>query len=266
MKAILITAVIAYLCFAAFAWFVSDRMIFLPPSPSYRAGQLPIVMVAAEGGSIATLHLPNPGAAVTVLYAHGNAEDLGQLAPWLEEMRRAGFAVVGFDYRGYGMSTGAPPSAVGAVHDMEAVYRWMVDTLRVPPSRIVLYGRSVGSGPATDLAARVPVGGLVLESAFVSAFRVMTRVALLPFDRFPNLRHIRRVRAPVLVIHGTDDEVIPVSHGRRLYEAVAAPKQALWVEGAHHDDVPFVGGARYWTALAAFGRQVATAPGASATP
>ena len=84
----------------------------------------------------------------------------------------AGFAVVGLDYRGYGMSTGGPPSAIGAVHDMEAVYRYVVDTLGVPPSRLVLYGRSVGSGPATDLAARVPVGGLVLESAFVSAFRV----------------------------------------------------------------------------------------------
>jgi abhydrolase domain-containing protein 17 len=266
VKAILLTAVIVYLCFAAFAWFASDRMIFLPPSPSYRAGQLPIVMVPAEGASIAALHLPDPRAAVTLLYAHGNAEDLGQLAPWLEELRRAGFGVVAFDYRGYGMSTGGPPSAAGAMHDMEAVYRWVVDTLRVPPSRVVLYGRSVGSGPATDLAARVPIGGLVLESAFVSAFRVMTKIALLPFDRFHNLRHIRRVRAPVLVIHGTDDEVIPVSHGRRLYEAAAAPKQALWVEGAHHNDVPFVGGARYWTALAAFGRQVAAASGASATP
>ena len=266
MKAIVVAFVVAYLCFAAFAWFVSDRMIFLPPSPSYRAGQLPIVMVPTDGASIAMLHLPNPQAAVTLLYAHGNAEDLGQLAPWLEEMRRAGFAVVGFDYRGYGMSTGGPPSAHGAVHDMETVYRWVVDTLRVPPSRIVLYGRSVGSGPATDLAARVPVGGIVLESAFVSAFRVMTRISLLPFDRFPNLRHIRQVRAPVLVIHGTDDEVIPLSHGRRLYEAATAPKQAFWVEGAHHNDVPLVGGARYWAALVAFGRQVAATTGAAATP
>ena len=266
MKATLLTAVIVYVCFAAFAWFVADRMIFLPPSPSYRAGQLPIVMVPTDGASIATLHVPNPRAGVTLLYAHGNAEDLGQLAPWLEELRRAGFAVVGFDYRGYGMSTGGSPSAMGAVHDMEAVYRYVVDTLHVQPSRIVLYGRSVGSGPATDLAARLPVGGLVVESAFVSAFRVLTRVSLLPFDRFPNLRHIRRVRAPVLVIHGTEDEVIPVSHGRRLYEAAAAPKQAHWIEGAHHNDLPIVGGAQYRAALVAFGRQVATSAGAPSTP
>jgi len=201
-----------------------------------------------------------------VLYAHGNAEDLGQLVPYLEELRRTGFAVLAFDYRGYGMSTGSPPSAKGATSDMEAVYRHAVKTLAIPPSRIVLYGRSVGSGPATDLASRVPIGGLVLESAFVSAFRVLTRVSLLPFDRFHNLRHIRRVRAPVLVIHGTADEVIPVSHGRLLYEAAGQPRQALWIDGAHHNDVPFVAGTRYWSTLAAFGRQVASAAGAPATP
>ena len=266
MRAVLLTAVLVYVAFAAFAWLMSDRMIFQPPSPSYRAGQLPIVMVATDGGSIATLHLPNPRAAVTVLYAHGNAEDLGQLVPYLEELRRTGFAVLAFDYRGYGMSTGSPPSAKGATSDMEAVYRHAVKTLAIPPSRIVLYGRSVGSGPATDLASRVPIGGLVLESAFVSAFRVLTRVSLLPFDRFHNLRHIRRVRAPVLVIHGTADEVIPVSHGRLLYEAAGQPRQALWIDGAHHNDVPFVAGARYWSTLAAFGRQVANATGAPATP
>jgi hypothetical protein len=266
VKAALVTVVVVYVAFAALAWLMADRMMFLPPRPSYRAGQLPIVMMPVDGDSLATLQLPNPRAAVTVLVAHGNAEDLGQLAPFLEELRRAGFAVIAFDYRGYGMSTGGPPSVAGATRDMAAVYHHAVTTLKVPPSRLVLYGRSVGSGPATDLAARVPIGGLVLESAFVSAFRVLTKVSLLPFDRFHNLRHIRRVRAPVLVIHGTADEVIPVSHGRRLYEAAVGPKVALWIEGAHHNDVSLVGGARYWSALAAFGRRIAAGSAVPTTP
>jgi fermentation-respiration switch protein FrsA (DUF1100 family) len=264
VKTLVVVALVVYVAFAAFAWLMADRMMFLPPAPSYRTARLPIVMVpSGDGGSVATLHLPNPDAALTMLYAHGNAEDLGQLVPLLEELRRAGFAVLAFDYRGYGLSTGGPPTAAGAVRDMEAVYRHATTTLGIPPSRIVLYGRSVGSGPASDLAARLPVAGLVLESAFVSAFRVMTKVSLLPFDRFPNLAHVRRVRCPVLVVHGTNDEVIPYEHGRRLYEAVRSPKQALWVEGAHHNDVALVGGDRYWAALRAFGRQVAGAP---ATP
>lgn len=264
MKTALIVVAIVYAVFAAFAWFASDRMIFLPPRPTYTAARLPVVLVRTDdGAAIATLYLPNPNATLTVLYSHGNAEDLGHLAPLLEEYRRAGFAVLAFDYRGYGASTDGPPSALGATRDMEAVYRHAVSTLGIPPSRIVLHGRSVGSGPATELAARLPVGGLVIESGFVSAFRVLTRVSLLPFDRFRNLSHLRNVRCPVLVIHGREDEVIPWSHGRRLFDAANQPKTALWVDGAHHNDLVLVAGARYWTALRAFGQRVASRP---ATP
>jgi fermentation-respiration switch protein FrsA (DUF1100 family) len=257
IRTVLLVAVLAYAALAAFAYFLSERLIFQPPPPSYRADRLPITMIPGpDGASIATLYLPNPRAALTLLYAHGNAEDLGQVAPMLEELRRHGFAVLGFDYRGYGSSTGGPTTTSGAIRDMESVYQHAVHTLGVQPSRLVLYGRSVGGGPATDLAARLPAGGLVLESTFTSAFVVMTRVPLLPFDRFPNLRHVRQVHTPVLVIHGTADAVIPVSHGRRLYEAASNPKQALWVEGAGHNDLALVAGQRYWDALTAFARMV----------
>jgi abhydrolase domain-containing protein 17 len=257
VKTGLLVALLAYAGFAAFAYFLSDRLIFQPPSPTYRAGQLPITMIpGADGGSIATLYLPNPNATLTILYAHGNAEDLGQVAPMLEELRQHGFSVLAFDYRGYGASAGGPPTASGATRDMESVYEHAVHTLGVPPARLVLYGRSVGGGPATDLAARLPIGGLVLESTFTSTFVVMTRVPLLPFDRFPSLHHIRQVHAPVLVMHGTADEAIPVSHGRRLYEAASNPKQALWVDGAGHNDLTLVAGQRYWNALAEFARTV----------
>ena len=101
----------------------------------------------------------------------------------------------------------------------------------------------MGSGPAADLASRRPVAGLILESAFTSAFRVMTRVSVLPFDRFDNLQKIKKVHCPVLVIHGTQDSVINVVHGRELFAAANEPKQALWVDGANHNDVAVVGGA-----------------------
>src|SRR5690606_30461216 len=97
------------------------------------------------------------------------------------------------------------------------------------PERIILLGRSVGAGPATQLAAREPVGGLVVESAFTSAFRVLTRVRLLPFDRFDNLKHIRHARCPVLVIHGAEDDIIPPSHGRRLFAAAPEPRAHYWI-------------------------------------
>lgn len=257
MRGLLVAVVLAYAALAAFAYFLSDRLIFQPPPASYRPGQLPITMIPGpDGDSLAALFFSNPHAALTILYAHGNAEDLGEAAPMLEEMRRRGFAVLGFDYRGYGMSTGGPPTTSGAVRDMESAYAYATHTLGVPPARLVLYGRSVGSGPATDLAARLPIGGLVLENAFTSAFVVMTRVPVLPFDRFPNVRHVRQVHSPVLVIHGTADEVIPFAHGRRLFDAAPEPKQSLWVEGAHHSDLALIAGQRYWTALTDFGRLV----------
>jgi fermentation-respiration switch protein FrsA (DUF1100 family) len=253
LKTLLVAAGLAYVSLAAFAYFAADRMIFLPPASSYSGGQLPVTLVPAEDGArIAVLHLPNPGGRFTILYGHGNAEDLGHLAPMLRELRDAGFSVLGYDYRGYGASTGGPPSAKGAYRDLAAVYRHATDDLGIPPGRIVLYGRSVGAGPATELAAREPVAGLVIESGFTSAFRVVTRVPLLPFDRFPNLRNVRRVRCPVLVIHGTDDDVIPFSHGEQLYEAAAEPKRRLWVRGAGHNDLVWVARDAYWTALHEF--------------
>jgi fermentation-respiration switch protein FrsA (DUF1100 family) len=242
-----------YFTVAVAAYFIADRLIFLPPTSSYNVEQLPIVFVPiGDDAGIATLYLHNSSAALTILYSHGNAEDLGHLAPLLQQFHRTGFSVLSYDYRGYGLSTGGPASAKGAYRDLQAVYRYAVEELGIQPDRLILLGRSVGSGPATELAARVPVGGLILESGFVSAFRVMTRIQLLPFDRFPNLRHIREVECPVLVIHGTEDEVIAPWHGQRLFDAAPDPKQLLWVEGARHNDLVNVAGAQYWHALLSF--------------
>ena len=253
MAATLLALALLYAAFAAIAHLAADRLIFPAPRPGYDARTLPVTTVAAEDGAqVAVLHLPDPAARYTVLYSHGNGEDLASALPGLEALRRAGFSVVAYDYRGYGASTGGPATARGVLRDAEAVYRHVTGPLGVDPSRLVVYGYSVGSGPSVHLAARFPVAGLVVENAFVSAFRVMTRAALLPFDRFPNLRGIRRVRVPVLVIHGVEDRVVPVWHGRELFAAAPGPKDALWVEGAGHTDVAAVAGRRYGEALRAF--------------
>ena len=136
------------------------------------------------------------------------------------------------------------------------IIRFLVETMHIQPNRIIAFGRSVGSGPAADLASRRPVAGLILESAFTSAFRVMTRVSILPFDKFDNLRKIKTVHCPVLIIHGTQDSVINASHGRELFTAANDPKQALWVQEANHNDVAFVGGTRYADSLKEFERLI----------
>lgn len=258
MKQLLLYSAILYVTVAAFAAVFADRLIFLPPRATYAADDLGIrfVPVGVED-RLAALYLPNPEASHTIIYSHGNAEDLGHLEPLLARMRDAGFSVLAYDYRGYGESTGSPPGTRAAQADLDAVFRYAIDVLGIPPSRIILFGRSVGSGPAVTLAAREPVGGLIIESAFLSAYRVITRIPLLPGDRFNNLRHLRDVACPVLVIHGTDDRVIPFWHGRRLYDSVRGPRQSLWVNGAGHNDVVHVAGDRYWRALEEFRRSLA---------
>lgn len=258
MLKLLLIAAAFYLVNALLAWLVSDRLIFLPPPASYDERQLPITRVSTDdGNAVAVLHLPNPDAKFTLLFSHGNAEDLGYLAPFLMALRDAGFAVLAYDYRGYGLSTGGPPTTAGTYRDEAAAYRHATQTLKIPPSRILLHGRSVGAGPAVELATREPVGGLIVESGFVSAYRVLTRWPLLPFDKFPNLRRMPDVRCPVLVIHGRQDEIIPFWHGERLLAAAPEPKRALWVEGAGHNDLAEVAWDQYVHALQDFARSLA---------
>lgn len=258
---VLLLGAAAYATLAIMAYMYAGRVLFQPPAPSYTGTLVPFTRVpVAEGQTVAVQYLPNPDAEFTILYSHGNAEDLGYLQPVLAEMRDAGFAVVAYDYRGYGQSSGARPTVRGAVRDAEAVYRYAVDELGIPPSRLILHGRSLGSGPTLQLATRHDAAGLVLESAFVSVLRVVTRVRLFPFDHYPNLQRIQDLRRPVLIIHGTRDGVIPTWHGRRLYDAAPEPKHALWVEGAGHNDLAMVAGADHGRALAEFAATLPTPP------
>lgn len=254
IKLILIGLAI-YAAIIVFAWLMSDHMIFLPPPASYDERSLPVTRVNTDDGNVvAVLYLPNPSARYTLLFSHGNAEDLGYLAPFLMELREAGFAVLAYDYRGYGLSSGGPPTTAGAYRDEAAVYRYATQELKILPSRIILHGRSVGSGPAVELAAREPVGGLIVESGFVSIYRVLTRWPLLAFDKFPNLNNIRHARCPVLIIHGRQDGIIPFWHGEKLFAAVPEPKRALWVDGAGHNDLTAVAWDAYVQALQDFAR------------
>jgi fermentation-respiration switch protein FrsA (DUF1100 family) len=248
---LLLAAIVAYAGVCLVAYLVSDRMIFLPPPSTYRDGSDTLRLTTEDGVEIAAVHLGHERADYTILYSHGNAEDLGLVAPVLSRFREWGFAVLAYDYRGYGTSHGSP-SERGAYADIDAAYAYLTGTLGVPAARVIAYGRSVGSGPAVDLAARRPLGGVVVESGFVTAFRVLTRVPLLPFDKFRNIDKIPRVGCPVLVMHGEEDDIVPVVHGRRLFQAAAPPKRALWVKGAGHNDFALVGGDQQARALVAF--------------
>lgn len=248
------TVAFAYIVLMLYAWLCSDRMIFLPPPATYPDGPEILKIATPDGVKLAACHLPYPSSRYTLIYFHGNAEDLGRVDPFLHELRdRLGVSVFGWDYRGYGLSGGRPGESA-TLRDAHTVLAYVTGTLGVPPERVILYGNSVGGGPAVELAASHRVGGLILRSAFTSAFRVLTHVRILPFDKFNNLGKLPRVTCPVLVIHSTADEVIPFSHGRQLYAAAPGLKYRLWVEGAGHNDLIETAGEEYWKTLEEFAR------------
>lgn len=251
---VLVFLVVAFAAASLFAYLFANSVLFQPQPPSYAPGDIPFQRVPAKGGdsSLALLHLPNEQARFTILFSHGNAEDLGDILPYLRLLHASGFGAIGYDYRGYGQSGGGRATARTAAEDAEAVYRFAVRELGIPPDRLILHGRSVGAGPTLEVAARHEVAGVILESTFTSAYRVMTRIGVLPFDRFPNHRRIREVRAPVLVIHGARDAVIPPWHGDRLFELAPEPKQSLRVPDAGHNDLMHVAGETYSQALNRF--------------
>jgi fermentation-respiration switch protein FrsA (DUF1100 family) len=133
-----------------------------------------------------------------------------------------------------------------------AAYAYITGPLHVRPDRLIVFGHSLGGGPSAELLMHHPAAGLVLESTFTSAFRVLTHAPLLPFDHLATIDKLSRIHVPLMVIHGRQDDTIPFAHGEALYAAAPEPKRCLWLDAAGHDDVVEVGGETYVRALKAF--------------
>ncbi len=246
-----------YTLVATFIFVRSDSMIFMPQPVSYQDTTDILKLPVTHNEQISAIYLPNSQAAFTVLYIHGNAEDLGDIRPALSRLHQQGFSVFAYDYRGYGTSNGTPGEA-NAYRDAEVAYAYLTKQLNIPADRIIVYGRSLGGGSATELATRYPVAGLILESTFTSAFRLILPFPLLPFDKFTNLDKLKKVHCPVLVMHGQADRLIPIQQGRSLYEAASEPKMSLWVAAAGHNDFADIAGDRYRHTLLSFQQLVKT--------
>ena len=228
---------IIYGSMSLFACTMADRLIFQPPSPSYVADADGLIQFETSAGeSIAALHFPAPEGRPTLLYSHGNAEDIGHSLPVYRAFEQAGLGVFAYDYPGYGQSTGRPTEG-SCERAIEAAWNHVTTDLGIAADNIVIVGRSVGSGPSVWLDSHVDARALVLLSPFKSTYAVMPPAhLLLPGDRFPNKRRIRQSTTPLLVIHGKIDGVIPSSHGRALVEvSPAETKRFLGILEAGHN-------------------------------
>jgi abhydrolase domain-containing protein 17 len=246
------SALLIYVLVTIAVYFIADGMIFIPQPASYHDTDEIIKIPVTGDESISAVFLEaEQSSAPVIMYIHGNAEDIGYVRPILEDIRSWGFHVFAYDYRGYGTSDGRP-SVKNAYDDAYAAFRYLTLEKGVNTEDIILYGRSVGGGSATYLASKHPVGGLVLESSFISAFRVVLPINVFLFDRFPNLKRMKDITCPVLVMHGRQDRIIHFRHGQILYEAAPEKRQSLWVDDAGHNDFYFVAGDQYEKALESF--------------
>lgn len=251
IKNLFLLILIAYLGLAVYAKIFDYNMIFPIFSIGYKDVQNIIKLNTIDNKSIGAKYLPNINAKYTILYSHGNAEDLGAIEPFLENLQRQGFAVFAYDYHGYGISEGKP-SEQNTYNDIDAAYDYLVNNLDIKPERIIVFGFSIGAAPSIDLAIRKKVAALILQGPFLSAYRVVTQIPLLPFDRFNNLAKIDKVHVPVLFIHGTKDHTVPFWHGRKLYDTANSPKYFYWVEGAGHNNLYNIAGQKYWNIIEDF--------------
>lgn len=211
-----------------------------PPEAAGLQGVEERLLQAPDGARLVAWWVPPKPGQPTLLYFHGNAGSLVFRADWVRRCQQRGRGILMLSYRGYAGSTGSPSEAAN-VADARLAYRTLT-AAGITPADIILYGESLGSGVAVQLAVEAPIGGLVLEAPYTSTVEIgaavypLLPVRLLMLDRYDSLSRIDRVQAPLLIIHGERDEVIPLAHGRRLFAAAPEPKHMVTFPAAGHSD------------------------------
>ncbi len=204
-------------------------------------------------------------ALATVIYFHGNSGNLSHVG-WLgESLSRRGFDVLLFDYRGYGRSEGSILDERDLYADADAAYNYVVNERMVSPAEVVLYGQSLGTTAAVDVASRKQTSAIILESGLSSASRMAEK--MMPWvpqflrefgrNRFESVKKLARVHCPSLITHGDPDPTIPAEQGRELFDAANEPKKLMVIPGAGHCVFGF-GGDGYFDQIAAFIREALT--------
>jgi fermentation-respiration switch protein FrsA (DUF1100 family) len=233
----------------ALLWAFQRQLIYLP-SPSSVPPATDVIDAAREV-SLRTSDGLRLGAwlvpadeldrGMAVLVANGNAGNRSLRAPLAEALAARGFAVLLFDYRGYGSNPGSPTEH-GLARDVRAAYRFLVDQAGVPPDRILYYGESLGAAVVTELATEHRPAGLVLRSPFVDLAAVgrvhypFLPVGLLLRDRYPLAHNLEQVEAPTTVVYGSRDSIVPPEQSRAVAEAASGATRVVRIEGADHND------------------------------
>ena len=259
IKAVLVSIVtvllIAYLGLAVILYFMQSRFLYQPMRQvPYTPADLglafeKVVLTTQDGLKLTGWFIParkpvhgarDPGHEMTILFCHGNGGNMAHRLDSINIFQDLGLNCFIFDYRGYGASQGKPDEQ-GTYLDAAAAYHWLLQQKKIPPQKIIFFGRSLGGSIAANLAASVKAAGLVVESAFTSyadigkKFYPYMPVRFFASFNYDTVDFIKQVHCPVMLIYSRDDEIMPFEFGLRLYEAANEPKEFVEIYGSHND-------------------------------
>ncbi|MDX1429445.1 MAG: alpha/beta hydrolase [Rhodothermales bacterium] len=266
LKTTLVTlfgVVILYGAFAAVVYVIQERLLYHPSeqlatTPGHHELLFePVTLTTSDRENLVAWWLPAQRSRGVLLFLHGNAGNMGDRMESLKVFNQLRLSVLIFDYRGFGRSSGVP-SEHGLYEDAETAWRHLTGAMGIDPMKIVVFGRSLGAGVATHLAQRHSTRAVILESGFTSVHDLTADhypflpVRWLMNDKFDSMSRIHDLQTgALLVIHSTDDEIVPYRHGQELYEAARGNKELLTISGRHNNGFMVTGDA-YVDAIDAF--------------
>ncbi len=236
LKRLFTLVVLIYILATVFAHFYAQQLIFPYHQSSYDEKVSGLKFLKAKDGTkIATRFWKADNEKALILYFHGNYMDMGYLDGIAEFLNVKSYSILAMDYRGYGLSEGEVKES-NAYTDAQLVYNYALKS-GYDSGDIVILGRSVGSGIATELVLKNEAKALVLISPFLSIYRVMTKYPLFLFDKFNNVAKIDKVHTPLFIVHGSNDQVIPAWHSQKLIENHQGRHKRVLIQGAGHNDI-----------------------------
>ena len=231
-------AALVYLLQSRFVYFPSRSLVADPSDIGLLFDN--IKLETADGIQLSGWFVPHDEARGVILFCHGNAGNISHRLESIQVFHRLGLEVFIFDYRGYGESQGRP-SEQGTYEDVKVAWQYLTQERNMQPERIILFGRSIGGAIASNIACEHRPGAVMLESTFTSMPNLAADIYHLPLVRhfthfkYNTEEYIQEVDSPILIIHSRDDDIVPFSHGHRLFEISSEPKRFLEITGTHNE-------------------------------
>jgi len=265
LRQVTVAIIISVLVWFVMIMILEDQMIYFPakyPEGYWEPEEYGVAVEdcyfdTEDGVRLHGWFCASEAARLTLLWCHGNAGNISHRLDIIKNLHALGINIFIFDYRGYGKSEGEPDEE-GIYRDGVAAYEYLVKKREIHPDSIVLFGESLGTAVAVDLAVKRNIRALVLQSAFTNAKDMAVRMFPIPVppfiihSKFDSIDKIRQVRVPVFFIHGDDDTIVPVELGRKLFDAANEPKEFYQIAGADHNDTHLVAGKEYYRRIGAF--------------